>query len=325
MSNFSISIIVPCYNEADNIFPLVASIKKVLQPYNYEIILINDGSTDATQQLIELIAEEMTKVKYISFSRNFGHQAAIRAGIDYAIGDCIVTMDADLQHPPVSIPEMIRLWGKGFDIVTATRISNGKQSLFKKLSSKSYYWLFSKISDQKVIVNGADFRLFDKKIGEIIREMPEKNLYLRGLFSWVGFKQTTIKYKECARTLGHTKYTTKKMFQLASNGITSSSVKPLRLAISIGVSFAFFAFCYGVYAIIVMAMGLTVSGWASIIATIVFLAGIQLLVLGVMGEYIGKLFIASKQRPHYLIAHTNLKNINNSTTIKNIERRMPVS
>ena len=321
-NNFLLSIIIPCYNEEDNILPLVTRLQKVIDIYNYEIIFVNDGSTDSTAQVIELMVLDNENIKYIHFSRNFGHQAAIKAGIDFSNGDCIITMDADLQHPPETIPKMIIQWQKGFEVVTATRNFNTKNTRFKRLSSKSYYWLLSKIADDKIIQNSADFRLFDKKIGDIIREMPEKNLYLRGLFSWMGFKQTTIYYNEEERAFGKTKYSAKKMLQLASNGITSSSVKPLRIALSIGVLFAFMSFGYGVYAIVSMWLGSTVSGWASIIATTVFLASIQLIILGVMGEYIGKLYIENKQRPTYLVTQTNIKETKVSVTT---ERRVAVS
>lgn len=306
MNKFLVSLIVPCHNEADNIHPLITRIQQALKQYKYEIILINDGSTDETQQVMEFVSQENQTVKYICFSRNFGHQAAIKAGVDYANGACIVTLDADMQHPPETIPEMIHLWLDGFDIVTATRHSVEQLSLFKKLSSLCFYWFFSKITDQKDVVNEADFRLFDKKIGTIIRNMPEKNLYLRGLFSWVGFKQTNVVYQEELRAFGKTKYTTKKMFQLASNGITAFSIKPLRISLSVGMLFALLAFGYGIYAIVVLLLGYAVSGWTSIIASVLFLSGIQLMVLGIIGEYLGKLYIENKQRPNYLITYTNI-------------------
>ncbi|MGS2741685.1 glycosyltransferase family 2 protein [Sinomicrobium sp. M5D2P17] len=310
MNEFSLSIIVPCYNEADNIFPLLSRIQEVMQPYNnYEIILVNDGSCDNTQQVIESALHEDESIKYICFSRNFGHQTALKAGIDFAHGDCIVTMDADLQHPPETILKMITLWQKGYDIVTAIGADKNRSSLLKRQTSKWYYLFLSKISDQDVMINGADFRLIDRKVGDIIRNIPGQNIYLRGLFSWIGFKQTTIKYQEENRIHGTTKYTFKKMLSLASNGITSSSIKPLRFALSAGIFFALLAFGYGMYAVIVMLMGLTIVGWTSIVACIVFLSGIQLIVLGVMGEYLGKLYMESKQRPSYFITKTNINNI----------------
>lgn len=321
MTDFLVSIIVPCYNEADNIAPLTTRIQETLTRYHYEIILINDGSTDGTEQIIEFVANTSKTIKYLNFSRNFGHQAAIKAGIDYANGDCIVTIDADLQKPPELIPKMIIQWQEGYEIVNAICKNTGQPSFFKRLTSKGFYMFLSVISDQKVTPHAADFRLFDKKIGDIISNMPEKNLYLRGLFSWMGFKQTTVSYTESKRIYGETKYSTKKMLQLASTGVTSSSIKPLRMALSIGVLFACFAFLYGIYAIVVMVLGQTVSGWTSIIASIVFLAGIQLMVLGVMGEYIGKLYIENKQRPHYLISKTNIKETNSQINNHKNERR----
>ncbi|MDO5970764.1 glycosyltransferase family 2 protein [Flavivirga aquimarina] len=323
-NKFLLSIIIPCYNEADNIFLLVNNIEEVLTQYHYEIILVNDGSTDSTVQVIELISQENKHVKYIHFSRNFGHQAAIKAGVDFVKGDCIVTMDADLQHPPETIPDMIKAWQNGFDVVTAIRNNIHKRFSLKNISSICFYWLLSKLADQKVIVNGADFRLFDKKIGAVIRNMPEQHMYLRGLFSWVGFKQTSIDYTENQRAFGKTKYSAKKMFQLASHGITAFSIKPLRISLAIGVLFALLAFSYGIYALIIMLLGAAVSGWTSIIASILFLAGIQLMVLGVMGEYIGKLYIQNKQRPHYLITATNIEE-NIKVLTKPTERRAVVS
>ncbi|MBU2903428.1 glycosyltransferase family 2 protein [Arenibacter algicola] len=306
MNNILLSITVPCYNEEKNIAILVAELGLVLEEYDYEIILVNDGSTDQTQQVIEFLAIESDKVKFISLSRNFGHQKAIKAGIDHAKGDCIVTMDADLQHPPQTIPEMIALWELGNKVVTAVRSVQGQGSFFKKYTSKLFYLFLSKISNQDVVGNSSDFRLFDKKIVDILRKMPEQDLYIRGLVPWIGFKQTTIKFNEGRRVYGKTKYTLKKMLLLASNGITSSGIKPLRFALSAGILFAMLAFGYGIYAVIATFLGLTVSGWSSIIASIMFLSGIQLMVLGVMGEYLGKMYMANKQRPNYIVSNTNI-------------------
>ena len=321
--SFLLSIIVPCYNEAQNIPLLVEKLSEVLRAYHYEIILVNDGSTDQTQEIIELLSIENKNVKFISFSRNFGHQKAIKAGIDFATGDAMVTMDADLQHPAETIPKMINLWQQGYDVITAVRDSQAQPSWVKKGASKLFYWVLSKISNQKVIANSSDFRLFDKKIANELRNMPEQDLYLRGLIPWIGFKQTTLHYIESKRAFGTSKYNFKTMLLLASHGITSSSIKPLRFALSIGFLFAFLAFGYGIYAIVVMLMGLTVSGWTSIVASIMFLSGIQLIVLGVIGEYLGKLYMAHKQRPSYIIAHTNI-NKSKTLTIQQ-ERRAVVS
>lgn len=325
MNDFLVSIVVPCYNEAENIAPLLARIASTLKEYNYEVILVNDGSKDGTQLEIELAYSANPSVSYISLSRNFGHQAALKAGIDHANGDCILTIDADLQKPPEAIPEMIALWLKGNDIVTAVCRNEGQSSLFKRLTSTGYYRVLSWLAEHEVTPNGADFRLFDKKIAIIVRNIQTQNLFLRGIFSWVGYKQTIFYYTEDKRRFGQTKYSIWKMLNLASNGITSFSIKPLRFALAVGLFFAGLAFGYGIYAITIVFLGMTVPGWASVVASIVFLSGIQLMVMGVIGEYIGKIFIEIKQRPAYLISKTNFttltdKQMNKSYSISFIER-----
>jgi len=306
MNDFLVSLVVPCYNEAENIAPLLSRVTQALKLYSYEVILVNDGSHDATQLQIETAILSNHPVKYISFSRNFGHQAALKAGIDHAEGDCIITIDADLQKPPEVIPQMIYLWQSGNDIVTAVCKNEGQASRFKRLSSSAYYTILSWLADHTVVPNGADFRLIDRKVADIIRSIHSQNLYLRGMFSWIGYQQEVIYYREENRRFGKTKYSIWKMLNLASNGITSFSIKPLRFALAGGLFFACLAFAYGIYAIAIVLLGMTVPGWASLIASIVFLSGIQLLVLGVIGEYIGKMYMELKQRPAYLIAKTNI-------------------
>ncbi|WP_439483304.1 glycosyltransferase family 2 protein [Cyclobacterium plantarum] len=306
MNNLLISVVIPCYNEAENIPLLLSSIFMTLKTYNYEIILVNDGSNDETQTEIESASKKSPYIKYINFSRNFGHQAALKAGIDHAKGDCVITIDADLQKPPETMLEMITLWTEGHDIVTAVCKNEGQPSLIKKMTSTAYYWLLSKLADHQVIPNGADFRLIDRRIVDIIRNMNGQNLYLRGLCAWSGYRQATTFYREENRKIGNTKYSFKNMLNLASNGITSFSIKPLRFALSGGLFFAIMAFFYGIYALLMVWAGSTVPGWASIVASIVFLSGIQLIVLGVIGEYIGKLYREVSQRPAYLISKTNI-------------------
>lgn len=306
MNDFLISIVIPCYNEAENIAPLLARIASALNAYSYEVVLVNDGSHDPTQLEIDLAISKNPFIKYISLSRNFGHQSALKAGIDHARGNCIVTIDADLQKPPETIPEMVALWQKGNDIVTAICRNEGQPSLFKRFTSVGYYKLLSWLADHEVLPNGADFRLIDRKVANIIREMRTENLYLRGVFSWIGYKQAVTYYREEERMFGETKYGVWKMINLASNGITSFSIKPLRFALVVGLSFAALAFGYGLYAVTIVFLGMTVPGWASVVASIVFLSGIQLVVLGVIGEYIGKIYMEIKKRPAYLISKTNI-------------------
>jgi dolichol-phosphate mannosyltransferase len=306
MIDFLISVVVPCYNEAENIPVLIQRIEDALVGYSFEIILINDGSTDTTQQEMEVAAALDDRISFLSFSRNFGHQAALKAGIDHAQGDCIVTLDADMQKPPEFIPEMITLWKKGNDIVTAISRNEGQPGRFKRWSSAGYYRVLSWLAEYPIVPHGADFRLFDRKVASIIQSIHSQNLYLRGVFSWVGYSQATVNYTEEKRLAGSTRYNLSKMLNLASNGITSLSIKPLRMALALGIAFAFLAFGYGVYAISIVFLGMTVPGWASLVASIVFLSSIQLIVLGVIGEYIGKIYREVSQRPAYLISKTNL-------------------
>ena len=304
--NIFLSLLIPCHNEAGNIVLLVKRVTEVLRDTDYEIIFIDDGSSDDTLTVIKKEAKISNRVKYIHLSRNFGHQAALKAGIDHARGNCIVTMDADLQHPPEKIPDMIALWQQGYDVVNARRNGNGERGIVKRITASVYYKLLNKLTDENIPEGVADFRLFDRKVADVIRALPERDLYLRGLFAWAGFRQTTITYNEEERKHGDTKYNLWRMLRLAGNGITSLSTKPLKLSLTIGVIFAFIAFAYGIYAIAMLIAGQTVTGWTSVIASILFLSGIQLIVLGILGEYLGKLFMENKRRPVYIVKETNL-------------------
>ncbi len=326
MNDFLISVVIPCYNEAENIPVLLNRMKNTLEGYCYEIILVNDGSTDLTQQVIDATSLKDSRISYLCFTRNFGHQAALKAGIDHAKGDCIVTIDADLQKPPEVIPEMIVLWQEGNDIVTAVSQNEGQPSVVKRWTSSGYYKVLSWLADHQIVRNGADFRLIDRKVADIIRNLQSQNLYLRGIFSWVGYEQAITYYREEGRHAGTTKYSFIYMLNLASTGITSFGIKPLRFALAVGLFFAILAFSYGLYAIIIVFLGRTVTGWASLVASVVFLSGVQLIVLGVIGEYIGKIYREVTQRPTYLVSKTNISNPsgnknNNSLTTDPIERR----
>ena len=301
-----LSLLIPCHNEAGNIPLLVHRVAEGLRDTEYEIIFIDDGSSDDTLTVIKKTAENDSRIKFIQLSRNFGHQAALKAGIDHARGNCIVTMDADLQHPPEKIPDMIALWQQGYDVVNARRNGNGERGIIKRITASVYYKLLDKLTDENIPEGVADFRLFDRKVADVIRALPERDLYLRGLFAWAGFRQTTITYNEEERKHGNTKYNLWRMLRLAGNGITSFSTKPLKLSLTIGVMFAFIAFAYGIYAIAMLIAGHTVTGWTSVIASILFLSGIQLIVLGILGEYLGKLFMENKRRPVYIVKETNL-------------------
>lgn len=306
--NYVISVVVPCFNEEKNIPLLVSELQEVLKEYTYEIILVDDGSTDQSRQIYEQLSFDQRTLHFIRFSRNFGHQAALQAGITHANGDVIITIDADLQQPPSLIPEMIGKWLGGAEIVEAVPVHTDSISWFKKKSSYFYYYLLNKLSEFPVVKSANDFRLIDKKVADIVRNLPENHLYLRGLFSWMGFKHVYIQYAHLKRVNGESHYSLKKMVKLALCGITTMSIKPLRLALVIGIIISLTAFCVSLWVLYVFFFtDEAVPGWSSNIVSTLFLSGIQLLVTGIMGEYLGKLFIENKRRPNYIISKSNLE------------------
>jgi len=308
-SGKKISIIVPCFNEEESLKTFNLTLIKALpENYLYEIIYVNDGSKDNTLTIILDLAKENLNIKYISFSRNFGHQNALKAGYDFASGDCAISLDADLQHPPEVIPELINKWEEGFEIVNTIRNDHDSISFTKKISSGIFYKIMRKLSDVNIENGMADFRLIDKKVLKQLKLFPENFLFFRGIIPWMGFKQTIVQFKANERFAGTTKYTFKKMLKFATTGVTSFSVKPLRLSIYLGATFAFLAFLYGIYiTYIYIFTNKAVTGWTSVILSILFVGGINLLMLGIIGEYLGKLFIENKRRPNYLISDTNLE------------------
>lgn len=302
---FLVSIVIPCYNEEGNIQKIFETIQKEIYE-SLEIVFVDDGSSDATLKHIQLLAEKQKEVKYISFSRNFGHQYAIKAGIDNASGDCIIMLDADMQHPPSLIPEMIEKWNEGYDIVNTIRKDTVRTGLFKRISSKVFYRILNAFSEVKIESGSADFRLIDKKVADALKSLKEYHLFYRGLIPWVGFKQINIDYVPNDRFSGRTKYTFKKMVSFAASGITSFSTKPLKIAIYIGFLISFFAFLYALYALFIYFFSdKAISGWTSLIISILFIGGLQISLLGIVGEYLGKLFMENKQRPHYIIKESN--------------------
>ena len=305
--NDKITVLIPIHNEEGNLTNLLAQLTAILTPWNYEIICIDDGSTDNTLDVLKQLHANNTRINYLSFSRNFGHQSALRAGYHYASGDCVICMDGDLQHPPELIPHMIQKWKEGYDIVNTTRKDSAKTGFFKRLTSSFFYTLINKLSDIKIKEGSADFRLIDKSIVEIIRNFQESPLFLRGIISWLGFKQYYMDYVPDQRTWGKTKYSVSRICRFAINGITSFSIKPLRLSALIGAFVAVLAFIYGLYAIYgKLVLKDTVPGWTSTLIVISFIGGLQLLMIGILGEYIGKLFIESKRRPDYIVREKSL-------------------
>lgn len=304
----NISVIIPCFNEEESLKAFNKALLAVLpDKYQYEIIYVNDGSSDQTYQVILDLAHENPSIKYISFSRNFGHQNALKAGYDHALGDCAISLDADLQHPPEVIPILISKWEEGFEIVNTLRHDHQSISFAKKASSGLFYKLMNKLSDVKIENGMADFRLVDKKVLKQLKLFHENYLFFRGIIPWMGFKQTVVPFIANERFAGTTKYTLKKMLKFASTGITAFSVKPLKLSIYLGTIIALSTFLYGLYAIYVhLFTQKAVTGWTSVIISVLFVGGINLLMLGIIGEYLGKLFIENKRRPNYLISDTNI-------------------
>lgn len=306
-----ISVVVPCYNEADNIPLIVEQLHKALHFYRFEIVFVDDGSTDNSAQVYVPLAEVNANVNYLCFTRNFGHQAALLAGIHHAKGDVIVTIDADLQQPPAIIPRMIEKWQAGSKVVEAIPEYIDSIGWFKKNSSHLFYWFLNKLSDTPITKSANDFRLIDRSVANLLKQLKEKHLYLRGIYSWMGYSKAFVTYRHLKRINGETHYPLPRMLRLAFTGITTMSIRPLRLSLFLGSVVSLISFGIILWALyLAVFTSRTVPGWTSSIISTVFLAGIQLLVLGIIGEYIGKLFMENKQRPSYIIEKTNYLNEN---------------
>lgn len=304
-----ISIVVPAFNESGNIKLLSTKIAEVFATlnYNYELIFVNDGSTDDTQAILEELQQTDSRVNYIEFSRNFGKDMALKAGIDLSNSDAVITMDADLQHPPSLITEMVTKWELGYEVIYAYRKeANPHYSKAHRAASKSFYHAVNQLSDIDIENGVSDFRLMDKKVVDTLKSIGEFEIFLRGMVKWVGFKQLGIEYNPADRMYGQSTYSTRALVKLALQGITSFSIKPLHTAIYLGFAFSLLSLLYVPYVIYSFYTGAEVHGWASVIMTIVFFGGLQLVILGIIGIYIGKLFMQSKKRPNYIIRNTSL-------------------
>ena len=308
-----ISIVIPAFNESENIPKIAVAIENLFKslPYKYEIIMVADGCTDGTMDKIQELILNNKSIFYIEFSRNFGHQNALKAGLDHANGDCVISLDCDLQHPPEIIPEMLTKWESGYEVVYTIRKEDKKLPHSKRFTSKLFYSTINSLSDVEIESGSADFRLLDRKVVKVVRNFHENEPFLRGLIKWIGFKQTSIEYAPFARQYGKSKYSLKKMIKFALQGVTSFSIKPLYAATYIGFLLSIMSVLYVPYVLYAFNNGKEVSGWASIIMTIVFFGGLQLIILGIIGIYIGKMFIQVKERPNYIIRSTNLNSSEN--------------
>lgn len=304
-----ISLIIPVHNEEGNVTTLVNAINETMLglAYEYEIVFVDDGSRDGTMSEIKKIARQDNRILYLSFSKNFGKDNALIAGLQNCSGDAVITMDADLQHPPKMLPELVSWWEKGYDVVYTYREERNEHAgKFNQMSSRFFYKIVNRLSDIKMEDGIADFRIIDKKVVNILADLNEYEPFFRGLLKWVGFRQKGIPYKPGARLAGETKYTVSKLFTLAMHGITSFSTKPLEFAIYLGFFFSAVSLLYIPYALFSHFTHNAVSGWASIIVTIAFFGGLQLMILGIIGLYLGKVFMQVKERPQFIISETNL-------------------
>ena len=307
MTQKKISIVVPVYNEAANIPLLHKELSTLLSgtSYTYEFIFVDDGSTDGSLAVIKELATTYNSVFYIELSRNFGHQYALKAGLDLSNGDCVVSMDCDLQHPPEVVIKLIRKWEEGYDVVYTRRNPDKKLSWVKRTTSSLFYDVMDKISDIKLERGSADFRLMNRIVLNAFSNLNETELFIRGLVKWAGFKQTAIDYDPRERYAGKSKYNLKKMASFAFRGITAFSVRPLQMIAYLGIILFLISMILVPYAVVSYFMGKAVSGWTSLMISVIFFGSLQLLMIGVVGLYISKLVIQSKQRPHYFIRETN--------------------
>lgn len=302
--NVAISVVIPCFNEEGNIEPLHRALSGELRPYGrYEILFVDDGSMDGSLALLQQLTAADSSVGYLRLSRNFGHQQALKAGLDRARGDCVITMDADLQHEPALIHTLICCWHEeGYQVVYTLRDDAGQKNM-KSRNSALFYRLLNRLSETRVEPGSADFRLLDRVVVEELKKTKEHHLFLRGLIPWMGFRQKGISIQPGKRVHGQSKYSLAKMLKLAFYGITSFSVTPLRWSLVLGICFAALAFGYGLYVLyIYFFTGQVIMGWTSIIASILLLSGVQLIMIGIIGEYLGKIFEQVKRRPGYIIS-----------------------
>lgn len=304
-----LSVIIPVYNEEGNLELLFKRLEKVLSTTDAtpEYIFINDGSRDHSMEIIRQLAMKDSRVKFIDFSRNFGHQTAVTAGLDYCNGDCAIIIDADLQDPPEMITELYTKWKEGFEVAYARRRSRQGENFLKKWTARVFYRLLKKITSIQIPVDTGDFRIIDRKVINVLKQMPEQQKFLRGQISWIGFRQTAVEYDRDERYAGKTGYTYSKMIRFALDGITSFSNFPLRFATMMGFLVSAIAFLLILYALYQRLVSREfVPGWASLMLAILFMGGVQLISLGIIGEYISRMDVNVRKRPLYIVKESNL-------------------
>ncbi len=303
-----LSVVIPCFNEELVLRAAHARLRQALsaiEDFDYELIFVDDGSRDRTYEILAELQAPDRRTRVLKLSRNFGHQIAVTAGLEAAAGDVVVVIDADLQDPPEVIGEMVSLWRQGNHVVYGSRTTRPGESRFKLATAKAYYRIINRLSDTPIPVDTGDFRLMDRKVVDVLLAMPERGRFLRGMVSWIGFRQVPLPYERQVRHAGRTKYSLLRMIRFAMDGILSFSVVPLRLAAFTGLMAIWFAFAGIVMAVVVRVFGLydlrLGRGWASLFVAVLFMGGVQLLTLGVIGEYLGRIYTEVKRRPLYAV------------------------
>ncbi len=310
MSGPTLSLVVPVKDEEVAIRPFLARVVPILDAlgaqegadWGWEVVFVDDGSTDRTLAELVLAHRGDPRLRTLSLSRNFGKEAALSAGIDHALGEAVVPLDVDLQDPPEVLGEMLAKWREGYEVVYGLRRNRTSDSLPKRLTADLYYRAHNWLSDDKIPEHAGDFRLLDRRVVDVIRQMPERNRFMKGLFAWGGFRQTAVEYDRAERTVGTTKYNYVRLWKLAVDGITSASTAPLRVWSYLGLAIAFLSFAYALFLIVrTFFHGADVAGYPSIMVAMLFLGGVQLISLGVLGEYVGRILIETKRRPIYVV------------------------
>lgn len=307
MAGVRFSVVIPVFNEEEVLPETYRRLTGVMEGLSepYELIFVNDGSRDRSPEILDDLARKDPRVRVIHFSRNFGHQAAITAGMDYARGEAVIVIDADLQDPPEVIPEMVAKWREGYEVVYGKRAKREGETFFKRFTASFFYRLLRAMTDIDIPLDTGDFRLVDRKVVEVMRLLREKNRFIRGLVAWVGFRQAALEYVRHRRFAGTTKYPLRKMLKLAWDGITAFSNKPLKIAAYLGFALSFLSFVYLLVIVVAKLLGKsTVPGWASLAVINLFFSGVILIILGIMGEYIGRIYDEAKNRPLYVVDRT---------------------
>ena len=304
-----ISILIPCYNEEKSLPMLYPELVKLMDGhpgYDWELLFVNDGSTDDTLTVLRQLRQQDARVNYVDLSRNFGKEAAMLAGFDYVTGDCMVIIDADLQHPPTLIPEMIKCWEQGYDDVYAKRRTRGKESWLRKRLSLQFYKILQSSSRFDVLQNVGDFRLLDRCCINALKKMRESERYTKGMYSWIGFKKKEVEFEQGDRVAGESSWSYRRLFSFALDGITSFTNVPLRVSTIVGFLVSLCAFLYMIYVFVkALIWGDPVQGYPTLVILILFLGGVQLLSLGIIGEYIGRIYNETKNRPDYIVRQFN--------------------